>query len=231
MDPVAPTGRPRPARSSRPAPPSRLDGATVDEACRRLRRRDRALGALIRRAGPCAIRPAGHPYAGLVRAVLRQQLAGSAAAAIERRFHARFGGRLPSAAVLFATPDEELALAGLSRQKRAAVRDIARAFSTGELDARRLRSAPDDEVVAAVTALRGVGEWTAHMLLMFTFGRPDVLPVGDYGVRKGAMRLYGLPSLPGRPELEALAEPWRPFRSVASWYLWRAAEETAPEAR
>ena len=87
----------------------------------------------------------------------------------------------------------------------------------------------DDAVVEAVTVVRGVGPWTAHMLLMFSLGRPDILPVSDYGVRKGAMALYGLPALPSPPELTALAEPWRPWRSVASWYLWRALELAVPE--
>jgi DNA-3-methyladenine glycosylase II len=88
----------------------------------------------------------------------------------------------------------------------------------------------DAAVVEAVTEIRGIGEWTAHMMLMFSLGRPDVLPVGDYGVRKGAMLLYGLADLPKPKELEALAEPWRPYRSIASWYLWRATETITPAA-
>jgi 3-methyladenine DNA glycosylase/8-oxoguanine DNA glycosylase len=115
----------------------------------------------------------------------------------------------------------ELRAAGLSRQKIASVRSIAAAFSDGTLSNRQLRRMEDDAVVAAVTQLRGVGEWTAHMLLMFSLSRPDVLPVGDYGVRKGAMTLYGLDELPKPAELQGLAESWRPYRSVAAWYLWR----------
>jgi DNA-3-methyladenine glycosylase II len=96
------------------------------------------------------------------------------------------------------------------------------------LDPRRLARLDDDGVVEAVTTVRGVGPWTAHMLLMFSLGRPDVLPVGDYGVRKGAMTLYGLAALPRPAELQVIAEPWRPWRSVASWYLWRVLDAAAP---
>ena len=124
-----------------------------------------------------------------------------------------------------AAPDAQLRAAGLSRQKIKAVRSVAEAFAARLVTNRALRAMDDDAVVAAVTQIHGIGEWTAHMLLMFSLGRPDVLPVGDYGVRKGAMRLYGLRELPKPRELVALAEPWRPYRSMASWYLWRAVDE------
>lgn len=205
-------------------PPVRLDAAALLRARRWLARRDPVLGAVIRRAGPCDLTPRGDPYRYLVRSVLYQQLAGSAARAIEARLHARFGGRVPAPARLRAARPAQLRACGLSRQKIASLRAIAAAFDDRVLDARRLARLEDDAVVEAVTVVRGVGPWTAHMLLMFSLGRPDVLPVGDYGVRKGAMTLYGLSELPRPAELEALAEPWRPWRSVASWYLWRALE-------
>lgn len=207
----------------------RLDAHALDRARRALARRDPVLGAVIRRVGPCGLVPRGDPYRYLVRSVLYQQLAGHAARAIEARVHARFGGRIPAPARLRAAPFATLRACGLSRQKIATLRAIAAAFDDGVLDARQLARLDDDAVVEAVTTVRGVGPWTAHMLLMFSLGRPDVLPVGDYGVRKGAMALYGLPALPRPRELEALAEPWRPWRSVASWYLWRALEVVTPE--
>ncbi len=117
--------------------------------------------------------------------------------------------------------DAALRAVGLSRQKIAALRSAAETFACGGVRERRLFHMSDVEVTAAVTQIRGVGEWTAHMLLMFSLGRPDVLPVGDYGVRKGAMELYGLRELPNPRRLEKLAKPWRPYRSVAAWYLWR----------
>ncbi len=200
----------------------------LDEARRRLARRDRTLGRLIRRVGPCGLETRLDPYRGLVRSVLYQQLAGAAARAIETRFKARHRGRYPAPKTLLATSDRDLRAAGLSRQKIASLRSIAAAFAGGGLSNPKLRRMDDDAVVEAVTQVRGVGEWTAHMLLMFSLGRPDVLPVGDYGVRKGAMTLYGLDELPTRAELEAIAEPWRPYRSVGSWYLWRVADVATP---
>ena len=109
------------------------------------------------------------------------------------------------------------------------MRSIAEAFLDGTVSARKLPRMEDEEVIAAVTRIRGVGVWTAHMLLMFSLGRPDVLPVGDYGVRKAARDLYGLDALPKPRELEAIAEPWQPYRSVACWYLWRHADITTPD--
>jgi DNA-3-methyladenine glycosylase II len=206
-----------------------LDPVLMARACRSLRRRDPVLGGVIRRVGPCGIQARGNPYAALVRSVIYQQLAGSAARSIDRRFRRPHGYRYPPAARLRRMPEPSLRAAGLSRQKIAALRAIAEAFDAGRVSGRALRRLTDDDVIEAVTQIRGVGEWTAHMLLMFSLGRPDVLPVGDYGVRKGAQRLYGLSEPPGRADLEALAEPWRPYRSVASWYLWRATEVIPPD--
>jgi DNA-3-methyladenine glycosylase II len=176
------------------------------------------------------MRPRGDPYGQLVRSVVYQQLHGRAAAAIHGRLCAAFGGRRPEPERLLAASDADLRALGLSRQKIATLQAVAEAFESGRVRARRLWHQPDDEVVRVLTATRGVGVWTAHMLLMFSLGRPDVLPVGDYGVRKGAGSLYGLDGLPRPAELEALAEPWRPYRSVAAWYLWRHAE-TLPTVR
>lgn len=210
--------------------PARLDPAALERARRRLVRRDPRLGTLIREVGPCrlGLERRGDPYRALLRSVIYQQLAGSAARAIEQRFRAAWRGRYPMPADLLAARAAQLRRAGLSRQKIAALRAVATAFHARDLDNRRLRRMDDAAVVEAVTRVRGIGTWTAHMLLMFSLGRPDVLPVGDYGVRKGAMLLYGLAELPKAAALEALAEPWRPYRSVGSWYLWRAAETLTP---
>ena len=207
----------------------RLDPDLLETARRSLRRRDPILGAVIRRVGPCEMRARGDPYRSLLRSVVYQQLAGAAAAAIAGRLRRHFGGRYPRPEVLLAARDADLRGAGLSRQKIATLQAVAAAFADGTLSNRGLRRMGDDEVVEAVTRIKGIGEWTAHMILMFSLGSPDVLPVGDYGVRKGAQHLYGLPALPRRAELEALGERWRPYRSVAAWYLWRSAEGAPPE--
>ncbi len=204
---------------------AKIDPELLERARRSLRRRDPALGAVIRRVGPCGLEARGDPYRALVRSVVYQQLAGSAAGAILGRVRARFGGRIPRPERLLAATDAELRSDGLSRQKIAAIRAVARAFADKSLCNRRLRRMPDQEVVDAVTQLRGIGEWTAHMLLMFSLGRPDVLPVGDYGVRKGAQILYELDDLPKPAELASLAERWRPYRSVGAWYLWAVVDQ------
>lgn len=202
----------------------RIDAVLVERARRALRRGDPVLGAVIRRVGACELKRRGDPYRYLVRSVLYQQITGAAGRAIEKRLHAAFGGRVPMPARLRIAETETLRSAGLSRQKIDSIRAIATAFDERTLDGRKLARLPDEAVVDAVTQVRGVGEWTAHMLLMFSLGRPDVLPVGDYGVRKAARDLYGLEDLPKRVELEALGEAWRPYRSVATWYLWRSTE-------
>ncbi len=208
--------------------PTALDDVGRAKARRSLMRRDRRLARIIRASGPCTMEHRGDPYRMLLRSVVHQQLAGAAARTIDARLRAPWRGRYPRPAVLLEAPTEQLRAAGLSRQKIAAVRAVAEAFESGEVTNRALRRMDDDAVVAAVTQIRGIGEWTAHMLLMFSLGRPDVLPVGDFGVRKGAMLLYDLGDMPKPKELEVLAEPWRPFRSIASWYLWRAAETITP---
>jgi DNA-3-methyladenine glycosylase II len=204
----------------------KLDPARLAAAVKHLRQADPRLARVIEAHGPCTLAPRGDPYRYLVRSILYQQLAGKAAATIERRFKAGFGGRVPPPETLAAQRAARLRRFGLSRQKAAAVRAVGAAFASGVVSARRIPYLADDAVVESVTQIRGVGEWTAHMLLMFSLGRPDVLPVGDYGVRKGAQKLYGLRDLPKPERLAEIAEPWRPFRSVGSWYLWRALELT-----
>jgi DNA-3-methyladenine glycosylase II len=175
----------------------------------------------VKRVGAFEMRPRGRPYQSLVRAILYQQLAGAAAAAIERRFLAMYGGQTPAPDELAAASDETLRTAGISRQKASYLRSIGEHFASGQLSDRKLMRWADDDVIAAVTQIKGVGRWTADMLLMFCVGRPDVLPTGDLGIQNSMRLAYGLDALPKPAEMEAIAEPWRPYRSAGSWYLWR----------
>jgi DNA-3-methyladenine glycosylase II len=200
----------------------RLSPQLIDAGVGHLRRADARLGAVIDQAGPCTLRPRGQIYRSLFRSVLYQQLAGSAAAAIERRVKACFGGVIPPPADFLQARPAPLRRAGLSGRKISYLRDLAATFADGRLRAQRLAQLSDDDIIAAVTQVHGIGEWTAHMLLIFSLGRPDVLPVGDYGVRKGMQRLYRLRDLPKPHTMERIAAPWRPYRSIASWYLWRS---------
>lgn len=193
----------------------------VEAARRHLRRADPVMSDIVRQVGPCRLERRGTPYQSLMRALLYQQLAGAAAAAIERRFLALFGGRIPEPEELLAKSAGDLRAAGISRQKASYLHSLAEHAAGGLMRDGRLHRAPDDEVIEAVTQIKGVGRWTADMLLLFSLGRPDVLPVGDLGVRRSMMEAYGLAAMPEPDEMSQIAEPWRPYCSVASWYLWR----------
>ena len=214
-----------PAAGLRPGTPigRRFD---ADAALAHLRGADARLGDFIDRHGPFAMRleDTSSTFAALAEAIVYQQLNGRAAATIFGRFTALYPGRrFPLADEVLATPDDVLRAAGLSRNKMLAIRDLAERTMRGEVpDVPALRRMPDDDVVACLTAVRGIGRWTVEMLLMSRLGRPDVLPVDDLGVRKGFMQTYGLAAMPTKIELTEHAERWRPFRSVASWYMWRA---------
>jgi DNA-3-methyladenine glycosylase II len=162
------------------------------------------------------------PYAALLRAIVGQQLSTRAAESIFGRLTAKFDGRGPTPRELIDMDPEELRSVGLSRAKVAYLRDLAERVEDGELQLDLLKQLPDEEVSAQLTAVKGVGQWTADMFLMFNLGRPDVFPVGDLGIRNAMKRLYELPEKPTPADYVRIAEPWRPYRSLASLYLWTA---------
>lgn len=204
---------------------SRLD---VDRALRHLRRADPELAPLIRRHGPPGFRRTRDPFGSLARAIVYQQLSGSAAGTIHGRFLDLFGGRSPTPAELLAVPVDRLRAVGLSRGKASFLHDLAAHFADGRVDPRRFGRASDQEIAAMLMAVKGIGPWSVDMFLMFALTRPDVLPVGDLGVRKGMQLHFRLRTLPDAARMQRLAEPWRPFRSAASWYMWRRIEEAMP---
>jgi DNA-3-methyladenine glycosylase II len=166
-------------------------------------------------------------YGALVRTIAGQQLSVLAARVIWTKLLAHFDGRVPTPQeILDQDPETLRAAAGFSRAKVVYLRSLAEHVLAGELELERLAELPDDEVIRDLTAVKGIGEWSSHMFLMFTLHRPDVLAVGDLGVRNAAMRAYNLPAPPKPAELEALAEPWRPHRTRACLYLWRSLENT-----
>ena len=188
-----------------------------------LAHRDPTFVPVIARAGPARMRakdPDGH-FGALVRAIAYQQLAGKAAAAIHGRFRALVPGPLTPEAVL-ALPETAMRGAGLSAAKTASVRDLAARAAGGELALAALPRLPDDEVVARLSAVRGIGRWTAEMFLLFELRRLDVWPTGDLGVREGWRLAHGLDLPPTPKALELLGDPLRPVRSVAAWYCWQA---------
>jgi DNA-3-methyladenine glycosylase II len=201
----------------------------VERADAHLRAADPVMARLIDDlGGPLPLEPdfRGRPtdhYGALVRGIAGQQLSVKAASSIWRRLLDRFGGHTPTPAEILADDPEALRVAaGFSHAKVKYLRSLAEHVVSGELDLDGLADLPDSEVMRELTAVKGIGEWTGHMFLMFTLQRPDVLPTGDLGVRNAAMRAYGLDAPPPPAALEAIAEPWRPYRTRGCLYLWRS---------
>jgi DNA-3-methyladenine glycosylase II len=199
----------------------------ADDPIAYLRAADPVLARLLDEHGPPDLardpsRPApGDHYAALVRSIVGQQLSVIAARSIYRRLGEFFGGHTPSPQeVLAADPDEMRVAAGLSHAKTRSLRSLAEHVVSRELELERLDALDDDEIMADLVAVKGIGPWSAHMFLMFQLGRPDVLAVGDLGIRRAVERAYGLEALPTPAELTAIAEPWRPYRTMACRILW-----------
>lgn len=216
----------------------RLGSSSFDasEALEHLRSKDRVLGRFVDSFGPFAYRAQKAPstFGALARAIVYQQLNGKAAAAIFARVQAVVGDpddpdqHVEAERVTHAT-DEALRAAGLSASKLASMRDLARRTAEGTVPTiRQAQRMTDEEVVERLVEVRGIGRWTAEMFLIFRLGRPDVLPLDDFGVRKGFAYVFGLAGMPAKAEVAKRGERWSPYRSVASWYLWRAAEIRNP---
>jgi DNA-3-methyladenine glycosylase II len=190
--------------------------------------RDPVFGPWVRRVGPIRVPSFPEdPFFYLTRAIVYQQLATAAARTIHGRLLDAVGGEVTASRVL-RTPESKLRAAGLSRNKLAAIRDLASKVRSGEVDVTDLEDQTDEEVVRRLTMVRGIGPWTAHMYLMFRMHRPDVWPVGDLGVRMGFAKIHSQAEPPTQKELEPLGEGYRPWRSAAAWYCWRALETELP---
>jgi DNA-3-methyladenine glycosylase II len=176
----------------------------------------------MRRHGACGLAESQHtdPFAALIHSILSQQLSTRATAMIARRFMMLFGGRMPRAAEVAEIPDERLREVGISGQKVRYLRDLCQRLMSGSLPLHALDEMSDEAVIETLTQVKGIGRWTAEMFLMFRLHRPDVLPVGDLGIVKAVQKAYGLRTLPTPDRLVRLGEAWRPYRSVACWYLW-----------
>jgi DNA-3-methyladenine glycosylase II len=213
-----------------PSEPHVLD--THRAAIRHLKRADprlaRVIDLIVERVGPFNIQPSAHagPFEALLRSIFYQQLNGKAAASILGRFKDRFGaGQMPSPATILAASTRQLRSVGLSRQKIAAIRDLSQKALDGTVPSQaEIELLSNEEIIERLTVVRGIGVWTVEMLLIFHLGRPNILPVSDFGVRKGFQLAFGKRRMPTPKELAAHGERWHPYRTVASWYLWRASE-------
>ena len=195
-----------------------------------LKRADPVLGRLIQQVGPYRIEYAPADFATLARSIIYQQLSGKVALVMYNRLEAAAsnldGGRLTPNGLLALTP-KKMRAAGLSRQKIAYLRDLAQRTLSGEVDFAAFEQLPDDEVTRLLTAVKGIGPWTVQMFLIFALRRADVLPSADLGIRVAVKRAYELAELPTPAEVNRVAVPWRPYATVASWYLWRSLEDKA----
>jgi DNA-3-methyladenine glycosylase II len=198
-------------------------------ARRTLARRDPVIGGLMRKHGECGLADAQHadPFHALLRAIVSQQLSTKAAATIAARFDGLYGGP-PTPAQVMATSDEQLRAVGFSTQKTGYVRDLCRRIDDGTLPLAALDAMSDEEVVEALTQVKGIGRWTAEMFLMFRLHRPDVLPVDDLGIVKAVQKAYRLRKVPTPERLIRIGEAWRPYRSIACWYLWASLHNKPP---
>ena len=191
-------------------------------ACRHLRKCDPVLDTLIAAVGPCTLEPGGDPFTILVRSIVAQLISTAAARTVFGRLEAAVGDAGMTPAAVIALGHDTIRKQGLSNAKAQGVLDLAARASDGRLALDRLAEMDNAEILTQLVAVRGVGVWTAEMFLIFGLGRPDVLPVGDLGLRAGVQTLYGLEALPNAAEVRRIAEPWKPYRSIATWYMWRS---------
>ena len=197
---------------------------TIEQAAEHLRRHDKTLAPIIARYGPCTIRPHGNYYQALVRSIIGQQLSVKAAASIMERFRSLFGDMFPEPSAILQKSIEELRSAGLSNQKANYIRDLAQHVVDGRIAFDHLDKLSNDEIITELTAVKGIGEWTVHMFLMFCMGRLDVLAHGDLGVRTAVKKHYGFDHLPTPQEVRDTAEQhlWHPYQTIACWHLWQS---------
>ncbi len=188
-------------------------------------RKDRKLAKIIDLVGEFNLSLTKNPYESLVEAIITQQLSAKAADSISTRFRAIYG-KFPKPADVVGTSDAKLRKAGLSYMKVSYIKDLSKKVESKEIRLSYMKNLSDEEVIVQLTQVKGIGRWTAEMFLIFSLGRLDVLPVGDLGLRKGIKNLYSLEELPEKEQIECIAEKWRPYRSVATWYLWRSQDES-----
>lgn len=201
---------------------------TLQEAAEHLKTNDPILGPIVEGSGLCTIEPHTDYYRELVESIVGQQLSIKAAAAIRRRFLELFDGVFPEPSAILDTPPDKLRAIGFSWAKANYVRDLAQHVVDGKVKFDHLDSLSNDEIIAELTDIKGVGEWTAHMFLMFLMGRLDILPVGDLGIKNGIRALYGFKHLPTADDIKKIAKKyhWHPYESVASWYVWQSLDNT-----
>jgi DNA-3-methyladenine glycosylase II len=198
------------------------DHGGFESACRALAEADPVLSTFIKAIGPCRLAPASDPFVSLMEAIISQQLSVKAADTIFARLVAICPRRSVTPKAIFSTPETALQSVGLSRQKIGYMKDLAERWIAGKIRPKEFHLLPDEEVITRLIQVKGIGRWTAEMFLIFALNRTDVLPVDDLGLKKAVRQAYRLRKLPSSERIQKIAEPWRPYRSIATWYLWKS---------
>jgi DNA-3-methyladenine glycosylase II len=201
------------------------DAKTFRKGFDHVKSKDAKLAKVMEKHGPLKFEPEGEIFESLVESILSQQLAGPAARSIIGKVRAIYPDGKLEAKSLYKTPTRKLRAAGVSPQKLTYLKDLSSRVAKGKIDLGALRAMGDEEIITILDEVKGIGPWTVHMLLIFTFGRTNVLPVDDLGIKKGVQHLYSLEEMPKKADIEKLGENWHPYRSVASLYLWRHKDE------
>ena len=188
-------------------------------------KKDPKLAKIIKQVGDYNVKITKNRYQSLVEAIIAQQLSGAAAGAILKKFKKLYKAKFPKPIEVIKTSDSKLRSAGLSKMKISYIKDLSKKIEKNQLNMRKISTQNDEYVIEQLTSVRGIGRWTAEMFLIFSLGRLDVLPVGDLGLKKGIQLMYSFDNLPDERKIEELAETWRPFRTVATWYLWKSLQK------
>ena len=195
-----------------------------NEAIRFLKK-DPKFSVIIKQVGEYNVKITKNRYQSLIEAIIAQQLSGSAAESILKKFKKLYKTKFPKPIEVIKTPDSKLRSAGLSKMKISYIKDLSKKIETNQLNMRNILTKNDEYIVKQLTNVKGIGRWTAEMFLIFSLGRLDVLPVGDLGLKKGIQLMFSLDELPNEKEIEQIAESWKPYRTVATWYLWKSLQK------
>ena len=194
----------------------------MDPKIIRFLKKDAKLAPIIENVGDYKIRITKNKFESLIEAIITQQLSGAAANSISKRFRLLYSPKFPKPLEVIKTPTSRLRKAGLSKMKIDYIKGLSKRIDSGELNFRKFAKLSDQEIVLELTQVKGIGRWTAEMFLIFSLGRLDVLPVDDLGLKKGVQKLYSMEKLPKKEEIEHVAKKWVPYRTIATWYLWKS---------
>ena len=197
----------------------------IDKKAVKFLKKDPKFAKIIMQVGDYNVKITKNRYQSLVEAIISQQLSGSAANSIIKKFRNLYKSKFPKPRDVIKTSDSKLRTTGLSKMKIVYIKELSKKIESKELNMRKISTQSDEQVIEVLTDVKGIGRWTAEMFLIFSLGRLDILPVGDLGLKKGIQSMYSLKELPQKEQIEQLAESWKPYRTVATWYLWKSLQK------